>query len=130
MNKVPRLTTKMRSTMASEASSTQKVINSVKFEDKDLQNLVVSSLRTLQNKKSSRADISVATAQIEGAFVALKAAAGSGTGVVDCINSCHSEWEKCKKTNSRFLCSLQSIKCLAKCAVSKNIGFTQGAILR
>ena len=130
MNKIPRLTKTVRSNIILEANSTQKALDSVKFEDKDLQKLVVSSLRTMQNKKASRKEISIASAQIDGIFVALKAAAGSGTGVVDCINTCHSEWEKCKKSNSQFLCSLQSIKCLAKCAVSKSLGFTQGAIAR
>jgi hypothetical protein len=41
-----------------------------------------------------------------------------GTGTVDCINACHSEFERCKKTSAEFLCSLQSLVCLSKCAVT------------
>lgn len=41
-----------------------------------------------------------------------------GTGFVDCLNDCHSEWERCRRSNAQFLCSLQSMKCIMKCGTS------------
>lgn len=38
-----------------------------------------------------------------------------GGGLVNCLNQCDSDYEKCKKSNSTFLCGLDALSCVTKC---------------
>ncbi len=71
--------------------------------------------------KKNQLKLSNDEAKLRADIKKLMNADNSGTGTVDCINQCQTEYDICCNNNSGFLCGLQSIKCLLNCAGSSEV---------